>query len=156
MVIKQHTLCAVCRRPCELGSCVTDEWGRAVHASCYQKKVTKGNSNAPGGYEEVEEILQQTRELREIADQLIKEIGSPDKSLQTAHRPGQAPSAPELNAGVANSRQLIAVAITGDLASRPRRCFAAPVPGGLLEGEVVLHVALAAHLFDARALAVLL
>ena len=95
MVIKQHTLCAVCRRPCELGSCVTDEWGRAVHASCYQKKVTKGNSNAPGGYEEVEEILQQTRELREIADQLIKEIGSPDKSLQTAHRPGQAPSARE-------------------------------------------------------------
>ena len=63
--------CAICGRPYELESCVTDEDGRAVHASCYQK-IVSSNVHARSRYDEVEDLLQQARELREVADQLIK------------------------------------------------------------------------------------
>jgi len=65
------TLCAVCRRPCDLESCVTDEWGRAVHPSCYDKRVSP-NVCTPSRYDETEDLLQQAKELREVADHLIK------------------------------------------------------------------------------------
>jgi hypothetical protein len=67
----QSTLCAVCKRLCELASCVTDEHGRALHASCYHKRVAS-NVCAPSRYDETEDLLQQARELREVADELIK------------------------------------------------------------------------------------
>jgi hypothetical protein len=54
-----------------LESCVTDEKGRAVHASCYHKKLTS-NEYVPSKYDEVEDLLQEARELRALADQLIK------------------------------------------------------------------------------------
>ena len=73
MVDDHITFCAVCRRSCQLESCVTDEWGRAVHESCYAKRVAKGNVCAPSTYDEVEEILQQARDLREVAGQLINQ-----------------------------------------------------------------------------------
>jgi len=63
--------CAVCQDACELESCVTDERGRAVHANCYHKSLS-ANVCRPNSYDEVEEILEQARELREIADQLTK------------------------------------------------------------------------------------
>ena len=62
--------CAVCQRPCELESCVIDELGHAVHPSCYQKTVSSNVVRSK--YDETEELLQQARELREVADQLIK------------------------------------------------------------------------------------
>jgi hypothetical protein len=57
----QHrtTPCAVCQLSCELEACVTDEHGHAVHESCYHETVSS-------------KFLQQARELREVADQLIK------------------------------------------------------------------------------------
>lgn len=71
MVSDHKALCAVCRRTCELELCVSDEYGRAVHASCYQTKISsKGGGRRK--YDEVEDLLQQARELREVADQLIK------------------------------------------------------------------------------------
>ena len=65
------TLCAICRRPCDLESSVTDEWGRAVHPDCYQQSISP-DVHRHTKYDEVEELLQQAREMREVADRLIK------------------------------------------------------------------------------------
>lgn len=75
MAYKPKTRCAICGRLCELESCVTDEEGRAVHASCYQKRLSS-NVCVPSRYDEVEDLLQQARELREVADQLLKKSDS--------------------------------------------------------------------------------
>lgn len=61
--------CPICDQLCQLENCVIDEHGRAVHQRCYAKKVSK--FGVPSKYEEVEEILQQAREKRGVADQLI-------------------------------------------------------------------------------------
>lgn len=63
------TPCAVCQRPCLLESCVIDEWGRAVHESCYTHRIA---SQKPTGKDKTEDLLRHARELREVADQLIK------------------------------------------------------------------------------------
>ena len=65
------TLCAVCRCPCVLESCVVDEAGRAVHASGYQSRVSSTPS-VRSKYDETEDLLQQAKELRDVADQLIQ------------------------------------------------------------------------------------
>lgn len=75
----EAALCAVCQRPCELESCVTDECGHAVHASCYRKRLASAVC-APSRYDETEDLLQQARELREVADQLIKKS---DRLIET-------------------------------------------------------------------------
>ena len=67
----QPARCAICQLPCELESCVTDELGRAVHDRCYHKSLSS-NVRVRSKYDETEEILQQARELREVADRLIK------------------------------------------------------------------------------------
>jgi len=64
------TPCLVCRRPLELECCVPDENGCVVHENCYKKALLL-NSCAPGTYDQVEEILQQARELRETANKLL-------------------------------------------------------------------------------------
>ena len=69
------TVCAVCHRPCELEDCVTDERGCAVHSSCYQKRLS-ANGRLPSKYDETEDLLQQARDLREVADRLIKKSDS--------------------------------------------------------------------------------
>lgn len=65
------THCAVCQRPCELESCVIDERGHAVHPKCYHKSLSS-SVHVRNKYDEVEDLLQQARELRDVADQLIK------------------------------------------------------------------------------------
>ena len=72
MAHHSRTLCAVCLRACELELGVEDEWGRAVHASCYGQKRVSSNVCAQSKYDEVEDLLQQARELREATEQLIK------------------------------------------------------------------------------------
>lgn len=85
--------CAVCHRYCELESCVTDEQGRAVHADCYHNRLSL-NVRGAGSYDEVEDLLQQARELREVADQLIKKS---DRLIEAyKHLTGQA-KRPRLN-----------------------------------------------------------
>ena len=64
------TLCAICNEPCGLEECVVDERGRGVHKSCYLSAVT--SKSARRRFDETEELLQQARELREVADRLIK------------------------------------------------------------------------------------
>ena len=71
MAYDPKTQCAICGLACQLESCVTDEDGRAVHDSCYQKKLSSKFSKT-SRYDEVEDLLQQARELREVADQLLK------------------------------------------------------------------------------------
>lgn len=71
MAVDPIPLCAVCQRPCALEYCVTDEWGRVVHESCYTHSIASKDSRR-GKYDETEDLLQQARELREMADQLIK------------------------------------------------------------------------------------
>jgi len=61
--------CAICHETLRLENCVIDEQGHAVHKSCYLRAVTKAKRTT---YDETEELLQQARELREIADRLIK------------------------------------------------------------------------------------
>ena len=63
------TPCAVCRRPLRLETCVIDENGCVVHESCFQKTVW--NVCAPSTYDQLEELLQEARELRETATKLI-------------------------------------------------------------------------------------
>lgn len=63
--------CAICRGACSLESCVIDEAGRAVHESCYQGKLSS-KAQVQRNYDGTEDLLQQARELREVADQLIK------------------------------------------------------------------------------------
>ena len=70
MASQSITRCAVCHGPCSLQSCVTDEQGRAVHASCYTKSIS--SHVRVSGTDEVEDLLQQARELREVADELIR------------------------------------------------------------------------------------
>ena len=48
---------------------MTDEQGHAVHGSCYLSAVSKVKRTK---YDETEELLQQARELREIAERLTK------------------------------------------------------------------------------------
>lgn len=64
-------ICAACRRLCSLESCVTNEYGRAVHESCYTKSVSS-KARVHNKYDETEDLLQQAQELREVADRLIK------------------------------------------------------------------------------------
>jgi hypothetical protein len=66
----QNPSCAICNRPCELETCVVDEPGRAVHKSCYQNELSS-NVMARSRYDETEDILQQARELREVADRFL-------------------------------------------------------------------------------------
>jgi hypothetical protein len=61
--------CPVCRQPLQLEICVTDENGCVVHESCFQKTVW--NACAPSTYDQLEELLQEARELRETAMKLI-------------------------------------------------------------------------------------
>lgn len=49
---------------------MVDQRGRAVHKSCYQKVTATVLTRSD--YGEVEELLQQAQELREIADRLIE------------------------------------------------------------------------------------
>lgn len=65
------TVCAICQRSVDLEACVTDERGCAVHASCYHKRLSS-NVRVTRRYDETEELLQQARELREVAEELIK------------------------------------------------------------------------------------
>lgn len=93
-MIHPTTLCAVCQRPCQLEICVTDEFGRAVHASCYHKEVST-NGRARSRYDETEDLLQQARELREVADQLIKKS---DRLIEAyKHLTAQAKRPPDLD-----------------------------------------------------------
>lgn len=62
--------CAICERLCELETCVVDERGRAVHKSCYNRTITS-KATVRSKYDEVEELLQQAQELREVADRLL-------------------------------------------------------------------------------------
>ena len=66
---QDFTICTVCRRPLQLETCVTDENGCVVHESCFQKTVW--NACAPSTYDQLEELLQEARELRETATKLI-------------------------------------------------------------------------------------
>jgi hypothetical protein len=62
--------CPICERLCELETCVVDERGRAVHKSCYHNSITS-KAIVRSEYDEVEELLQQAQELREVANRLI-------------------------------------------------------------------------------------
>jgi hypothetical protein len=70
MALASYPRCPICARLCEIEVCVVDQWGRAVHKSCCHKVtatvLTRSN------YDEVEELLQQAQELREIANLLIE------------------------------------------------------------------------------------
>ena len=61
--------CAICNETCRLEECVYDELGRPVHKECYLSAVTRTKRTK---YDEAEELLQQSRELREMADRLLK------------------------------------------------------------------------------------
>jgi uncharacterized protein Yka (UPF0111/DUF47 family) len=60
----------MCGRSCELETCVVDERGRAVHKSCYHHEITS-KTVSTRKYDEVEELLKQAQELREVADRLL-------------------------------------------------------------------------------------
>jgi hypothetical protein len=70
MAVTTHPRCGICNQLCELETCVVDERGRAVHKSCYHQALTS-NVMVPSKYDEVEDLLQQARELREVANRLI-------------------------------------------------------------------------------------
>jgi hypothetical protein len=74
MASASYPNCPICERLCEIEICVVDQQGRAVHKSCY-RKVT-ATVLTPGNYDEVEELLQQAQELREIANRLIERSDS--------------------------------------------------------------------------------
>ena len=65
-----YSRCPICERPCELELCVVDKCGRVVHKACETKTVTT-TIMIRNTYDEGEDLLQQARELRELADRLI-------------------------------------------------------------------------------------
>lgn len=80
MVPDGHTqTCSICQQVCSLSDCVIDESGHAVHQSCYVVAITKTKRTK---YDETEDLLQQARELRELADRLIKQ----SDALVTAYK----------------------------------------------------------------------
>jgi hypothetical protein len=70
MALRTYPHCAICHKSCELETCVVDEHGRAVHKSCYDKALAS-NVMVPSKYDQVEDLLQQAQELREVANRLI-------------------------------------------------------------------------------------
>jgi len=69
MALDDPKTCVMCCERLLLENCAVDEQGRAVHKSCYLSALTNVKRTT---YEEVEELLQQARELREVADRLIR------------------------------------------------------------------------------------
>ena len=70
MASASYPRCPICKRLCEIEVCVVDQQGCAVHKSCYHKVTA--TVLARSNYDDVEELLQQAQELREIANRLIE------------------------------------------------------------------------------------
>ena len=70
MALASYPRCPICERLCELEVCVVDQRGRAVHKSCYHKVAATVLTCS--NYDDVEELLQQAQELREIGNRLIE------------------------------------------------------------------------------------
>jgi hypothetical protein len=70
MALASYPRCPICERLCEIEVCVVDQQGHAVHKSCYHKVTATVLKTR--NYDEVEELLQQAQELREIGNRLIE------------------------------------------------------------------------------------